>query len=105
MHMRMLARMVAAVALFAASSLANSAAYTFTQIDVPGAAWTYPVGINDAGQIVGGLNPDNGFLYSGGSFIPIDVPGANGTLPFGINDAGLIVGIFRAPNKMTLVLS
>jgi hypothetical protein len=38
--------------------VANAAAYTFTQIDVPGAAATSASGINDAGQIVG--NFDNG---------------------------------------------
>jgi hypothetical protein len=37
----------------AASSPANAAAYTFTQIDVTGAILTTANGINDAGQIVG----------------------------------------------------
>ena len=39
--------------LVAAACSANSADYTFTQIDVPGANFTEARGINDAGQIVG----------------------------------------------------
>jgi hypothetical protein len=39
--------------LLAAASPTNAAAYTFTQLDVPGANFTQAFGINDAGQIVG----------------------------------------------------
>jgi hypothetical protein len=45
-----------AVAPFAANSSANASAYTFTQIDVPGAAGTFALGINSAGEIVGAFN-------------------------------------------------
>ena len=40
-------------ALIAAGSSAKAAAFSFTQIDVPGASQTSASGINDAGQIVG----------------------------------------------------
>jgi hypothetical protein len=71
-----------------------------TTIDVPGAAYTVPQGINNSRQIVGyffGLSapPYHGFLYSGGSFTTIDIPGAfNYTSANGINDSSQIVGLF-----------
>jgi probable HAF family extracellular repeat protein len=71
---------------------------TFSTIDVPGAQFTSPNDINNAGQIVGWFfdngGPAHGFLYVGGTFSRIDVPGAFGTLPQGINNAGQIVGWF-----------
>ena len=82
---------------FTAIHSANAAAYTFTQIDVPGASATTANGINDAGQIVGWFNDStgtHGFLYTGGSFTPIAVPGATFSQATGINDAGQIVGPF-----------
>jgi probable HAF family extracellular repeat protein len=72
-------------------------AYTFTIIDVPGAFSTRPIGINDAGQIVGTFRDatgQHGFLLSGGTFTTIDAPGAaNDTEASGINAAGQIVGV------------
>jgi len=81
--------------LLASPSSANAAAYTFTQIDVPGASFTEASGINDAGQIVGRFDDttgNHGFLYTGGSFTQIAVPG--NALARDINDAGQIVGDF-----------
>jgi hypothetical protein len=64
----------------AACSSANAANFSFTQIDVPGAIFTEAFGINDAGQIVGGVNDSTGshgfLLDTRDSFIQIDVPGA-----------------------------
>jgi probable HAF family extracellular repeat protein len=58
--------------LLAATRSANAAAYTFTEFDVPGAFSTFPSGINDAGQIVGGYtlpgSLGHGFLYMNGTF-------------------------------------
>jgi probable HAF family extracellular repeat protein len=81
--------------------------YTYTTIHDPlavGPNDTIPVGINDAGQIIGwyqaGSDTYDGFLYSGGSYTTLDSPlggGNNGrplTLAFGINDAGQIVGYY-----------
>jgi len=73
-------------------------AYTFTQLDVPGATRTVATGINDAGQIVGlfiiSSTVEHGFLCTGGGFTQLDVPGATFTSASGINDAGQIVGSF-----------
>jgi probable HAF family extracellular repeat protein len=46
--------------------------YTYTTIDDPLGTGGAAVGINDAGQVVGGYidatNHEHGFLYSGGNF-------------------------------------
>jgi uncharacterized membrane protein len=75
-------------------------------IDVPGAAFTIPSGINDRGRIVGTTTTDSmlggarGFLLARGvkgPFTRIDVPGAPRTQVTGINDQGTIVGRSRTP--------
>jgi uncharacterized membrane protein len=72
--------------------------YTFTTIDVPGAISgdTLPLGINDAGQIVGRFADATGFhgFLKDATFATIDVPGATSTEGRGINNAGQIVGLF-----------
>jgi probable HAF family extracellular repeat protein len=81
---------------------------TFTNFDDPsaGPSGTTAIGINDAGQVVGGYtdasgNP-HGFLRSidGSSFTSIDFPGAGsgGTQALGINNSGQIVGIYFDSN-------
>lgn len=69
---------------------------TYTQIDVPGASTTICLGINTAGEIVGGYvdsaSVPHAFLLSGDVYTTIDYPGAVDTTAFGINDAGQIVG-------------
>ena len=75
---------------------------SFETIDVPDSNYTFPFGINGAGQIVGFFGvilcepkkPTHGFLFSGGSFNTIDVPGATQTCAYGINSTGHIVGLF-----------
>lgn len=67
----------------------------YAAINVPGASYTYALGINDSGQIAGfyyASNHVHGFLYSGGTFTTIDCPGASDTSLWGINDSGQIVG-------------
>jgi hypothetical protein len=65
--------------------------YTFTTIDRPGAAFTEPVGINSAGQIIGYYSDTagrvRGLLLSQGTFSTIDPPGAASTQAIGINSA------------------
>ncbi len=73
----------------------------FSQIDVPGAAFTEAFDINNIGQIVGAFFPEStgashGFLFSAGSFKQLDVPGALNTDPKGLNDSGQIVGNFTS---------
>ena len=79
-------------------------ANTFTTIDVPGARFTIPVGINSSGDIVG-LYGDttgvHGFLLSKhGVFSTIDFPKARDTRAFGINSSGDIVGIYRDASNL-----
>ena len=79
--------------------LFDSATSTFTNLNFPGATFTFANGINDIGEIVGfyvdNSGKDHGFLYSGGSYTTIDNPlGTNGTEAFGINDMGEIVGAY-----------
>jgi len=73
----------------------------------PGARYTFPFGINDAGQIVGFYGDSDGhidgFLDTNGIFSTIDGPGSDVTASFGvtdlfgINDAGQIVGQVESP--------
>jgi probable HAF family extracellular repeat protein len=71
---------------------------TFTTFAAPGAVQTTALGINNTGQIVGsafdGMNPTQGFLYSGGAFTTINNPTGTGEYlqASGINDGGQIVG-------------
>lgn len=57
-----------------------------------------PLGINDAGDIVGYYvgagNKDHGFLLSQGKFTDIDFPGATSTRAWKINSRGDIVGTY-----------
>jgi probable HAF family extracellular repeat protein len=76
-------------------AFAQTSANAFTTLDYPGAAFTTPNDINDAGQIVGDYAGGHGFLYSHGKFATIDVPGAQFTVALGINNAGQIVGYYR----------
>jgi probable HAF family extracellular repeat protein len=93
-----LAMTMAVGGLWAATTSAKAAAYTFTQINVPGAVLTQAGGINNAGEIIGlfqdGLGVQHGFLDSGGSFTTIDgpVPPTGAT---GINNTGQIVHLVR----------
>ena len=74
-----------------------------TPIDVPGARDTYPLGINDSGEIVGYWDVDpaatHGFYRSAnGKVSNIDVPGAAATVAFGITDHGQIAGYYTEPS-------
>jgi probable HAF family extracellular repeat protein len=84
---------LAAAALAAGRARAD---HTLTTIDVPGARSTRALGINDAGQVVGGYTDDamvtHGYLRRGGTITTIDVPGATRTQFSGINNAGQMVG-------------
>jgi uncharacterized membrane protein len=84
-----------AVLLFAAAPLVLAQG-TCSQIDYPGATSTYALGINAAGDVVGGyydaIATPHGFLLSGGVYTTIDDPDIAGAFAFGINDVGQIVG-------------
>jgi hypothetical protein len=80
--------------VYTINTIAN-ASYTFTTIDAPPAygssAATELLGINDAGQILGGSSYS--FLYTNGTFTTINVPSGGGATG-GPNNAGQIVGLF-----------
>jgi hypothetical protein len=73
----------------------------FTPIVVPfaGALGTFPYGINNSGEIVGGWwdsnKDEHGFTLIGGTYTSFDYPGALETGGFGINSAGDIVGSYN----------
>ena len=73
--------------------------YTFTNIDYPGAMYTFPQAVNDSGHVVGywGDSEGNihGFYWDGTNFTSIDYPGAGATYAQGINDAGVISGFYE----------
>jgi probable HAF family extracellular repeat protein len=75
-----------------------TAQYSFTTIDVPGAASTAVNG-NSTHAIVGEFDDadghTHGFVWSKGVFTQIDVPGAWYTAANGVNANGDIVGIYR----------
>jgi hypothetical protein len=71
--------------------------------------FTWPQGINDAGEIVGyycaasfadcqDAGPYLGFLYKNGTFTTISVPGVPGTYLYGINNKGEISGEYEDTN-------
>jgi uncharacterized membrane protein len=92
-----------AVLLLASVSLALAQGGTYTQIDVPGAAYTEGIGIDTAGDIVGAYGDTSGnidgFFLSAGTYTTIVYPGSTLTTLFGINDLGKIVGDTRTPTK------
>jgi len=77
-------------------------AVTWTTLDVPGSTSTEPLGMNDAGDVVGSYSNGHrsiGFLYSEGIFTKIRVPGAVETTPYGINDNGQIAGVYKSDDS------
>ena len=91
-----------------AAEKTGQAAFTFRNIDVPGASATLATGINAPGAVVGiyydSSGNSHGFLLKRGAFSTVDVPGSlvgvSGTLQTeanGINNAGDIVGDYYAP--------
>src|SRR4029079_19266121 len=92
--------LIGALTLVAAPA---SGQYSFSNVDFPGAVWTAPSKINDAGQI-GGQYLDtsghrHGFLVAGGSYTTIDCPSpyTASTGATGINNLGDVVGVCSAP--------
>jgi len=81
----------------------HAAAYSFTNVDYPGALWTTAFKINDSGQVVGQYadtsGTRHGFLLSAGTYTTIDCPSpyTAGSGAFGINNLGDIVGGCSAP--------
>src|ERR1700687_3057193 len=77
-----------------ASALAG---YQFARIDAANPDMTYPLGVNNSGQIVGTIYDDEGHRHGFqmdllGGYGAIDFPGATDSQAIGINPDGLIVG-------------
>jgi uncharacterized membrane protein len=76
----------------------------FSKIAVPfaGAQGTFPYGINNSGQVVGGWWDSNkiehGFTLIAGTYTSFDYPGGSETAGFAINSAGDIVGPYGDAN-------
>jgi uncharacterized membrane protein len=78
---------------------------TYALLDVPGAAYTIAVGVNDSDQVVGlycvtvadCTSPNNnthGFLYSNGGYTTLDIPGTTDYEAETINNAGQIAAFY-----------
>jgi hypothetical protein len=93
---------MAAVVPATATAAPPGPRYTFTTINVPGAAWTFPAAANDFGAVVGWYTtsasetaPTYGFIEQGGHFTTINGPAAlacNSTQATGVNDLGVVTG-------------
>lgn len=99
-----------ALSLFVSVAAQAKGDYLVTTIDVPGSALTQPLGINNAGQIVGAYRGSSGnlhgFLLSEGNYTTLDVPsppggavGVGPTMATGITTSGLIVGWYEASSR------
>jgi probable HAF family extracellular repeat protein len=73
-----------------------------TVLQYPGATSSFPLGINNSGQVVGYDQIGgtyHGFLYINGAWSSLDDPAAaNGTFAEDINDSGMIVGYYVDAN-------
>ena len=88
--------MLAAVLLIASLPLATAQG-TYTKLHYPGSGYTFALGVNASGQVVGyyimgAKSFRGGFLYTGGQFEAINFPDAGTTVLTGINDTGEISG-------------
>jgi hypothetical protein len=70
-----------------------------TTFDVPGALITQPVGMNEAGIIVGTFSDgagERGFVREvSGRIRVVDYPGADASSPFGLNNRGKFIGFSK----------
>jgi hypothetical protein len=70
----------------------------YVTIEVPGAASTAALKVNDRGQVAGfyvdQANAVHGFVWDHGEVTTIDHPRAEATFPFGINNRGDTVGVY-----------
>src|SRR5216683_7113621 len=84
--------------LTSASAGAQTLAFTFTQLDVPGSVSTEADGINAQGEIIGFFvdktNKPHGFLHQPATFKQLDFTATTATRTVAINDAGVIAGSF-----------
>lgn len=81
---------------------------SYVPIDVPGAVFTQPLSLNDAGMVVGTFADANGvshgFTWSNGAFTIVDPNGSTATVLQGINDSDQIVGFYTNTANDTIGL-
>lgn len=99
-------RILIAVTILTAAPLAVATPNRFTTIDHPGAAHTFILGVNTAGDVVGAWDDasgnEHGFVLHDGTFTSFDYPGATWTDAFGITPEGDVVGQYgSASDKAT----
>jgi uncharacterized membrane protein len=97
---------VGAITMPPTDARAAAPAYTFRNIDPPGAATAEATGVNNGGTVVGswGESPDaphaaspfHGFVLDRAGYRTLDKPGTDWTYPQDISDSGEIVG-FTGP--------
>src|SRR5580700_9708007 len=96
---RVLAVLVLSAGFVLAQATVSSPSFTLTSFDYPGATYTGPLGINQAGVVVGAYvdasSVLHGFVrFANGTFKQIDYPGAVSTGFTGINDFNQMVGVY-----------
>jgi len=74
----------------------------FTALIIPGSTYSYALGINNAGQIVG-ESDTGGYLDSNGIITLIRTPTGDTGEPYGINNSGRIVGTFHSNGVLGFV--
>lgn len=96
--------MMGIVFIAAALSSSYAADYSYSSPAYPGALFTIPYGVNDAGMVVGYYDDVNGvqhgFTLSGTTYTSLDYPDALFTVAYGVNDAGTVVGYYEDANQV-----
>ena len=93
--------------LFLVSTAIYAATYTYATIQYPGAIGTYPVSVNNEGEIAGYFFDSeytaHGFTYTAGVFTKIDAGGnCYESFVTGVNDMGVLAGYCFATQGGTL---
>ena len=110
----LIAGAASALALVPASASAAAAPGRYTTIDVPGAADTVAVGVNDSGVVSGfytdSSGSNHGFIDRDGTFATINEPDAGtasgqGTSVGYINDLGQVAGSYTESNDNTVAFA
>jgi hypothetical protein len=110
----LIAAAASALALVPAAASATAAPGRYTTIDVPGAAATTAVGVNDSGVVSGfytdSSGSNHGFIHRDGRFITINNPNAGtasgqGTSVGYINDVGQVTGAYTEGNNDTVAFA
>ena len=93
-----IARIASASILMVAAARAAGAQGMCRTLDVPGATWVEPHGINNNGDVVGEYSDANGqygfVRFANGQIVTINSPLGTWAIATGINNAGDVVGAY-----------